>query len=223
MIFRDREDAGQRLAEKLRFLQDQKPILVGLARGGVPVASAAARLLGAELDTLVVRKVAPPENREYGIGAVAPEGIAYFDPEGLKHTGLDPEALRETMEEEQRELRRRVEVYRGGTPAPDVAGRLVVLMDDGLATGVTAIAAIRYVRTLGPTRVVFAVPVLSEAALHAVEREADEVVFVHLPDRFRAVGEFYEDFKEVQDDEVRTHLRMFGPHGHGSSFQPEAS
>jgi putative phosphoribosyl transferase len=202
VAFRDRQDAGKQLGEKLKLLEEQRPILLGLARGGVPVAAAAAEVLGSDLDVLVVRKVAPPGNREYGIGAVAPEGIVYFDPEGLRATGLSPEALEETIEEERAEMQRRIEAYRGGTPAPDVQGRLVVLVDDGLATGVTAIAAIRYVRTLRPAKVVFAVPVLSEPALEAVEREADEVVYVTLPYRFRAVGEFYEDFSETKDADV---------------------
>lgn len=201
-MFRDRTDAGERLGKALMRFAGDRPLLLGLARGGVPVAAAAARLLDADLDVLVVRKVAPPGNREYGIGAVAPEGIVYFDPEGLRATGLSPEALEETVEEERAEMQRRIEVYRGGRPAPNVPGRLVVLVDDGLATGVTAIAAIRYVRTLGPAKVVFAVPVLSEPALEAVEREADEAVYVTLPHRFHAVGEFYEDFSETKDEEV---------------------
>ncbi|RYG22509.1 phosphoribosyltransferase, partial [bacterium] len=171
-MFRDRLEAGERLGAALSIFKEQRPLLIGLARGGVPVAAAAADLLDADLDTLVVRKIAPQGNREYGIGAIAPEGTVYFDPEGLQHTGLKPEALRETIEEERREMQRRIEVYRGGKPAPKVAGRLVILIDDGLATGATAVAAIRYIRTLKPSGVIFAVPVLSGAALKAVEREA---------------------------------------------------
>lgn len=210
VVFQDRVDAGRKLGEKLLPIKDGNPLLLGLARGGVPVAAAAAKLLGAELDTLVVRKVAPPGNREYGIGAVAPEGVVYFDQEGLKSSGLDPEALHETIEKERAEMQRRIEVYRGGRPAPNVEGRLVVLVDDGLATGVTAIAAIRYVRKLNPARVVFGVPVLSEAALQVVEREADEVVYVTLPYQFRAVGEFYENFAETEDEEVCSLLSAMG-------------
>lgn len=203
MKFDDRKDAGQRLGERLRRFESERPLLLGLARGGVVVAAEAARVIGAEFDALVVRKVAPPGNREYGIGALAPEGVAYFDEAAVRATGISREELERRTEEEKAEMQRRIDVYRGGRPAPDASGRCAVVIDDGLATGVTAVAALRYVRTLGPAKVVLAVPVLSSAALSLTEIEADEVIFLTMPEPFRAVGDWYESFAETTDEEVR--------------------
>lgn len=189
-MFRDREDAGRKLGEALRSFADERPILLGLIRGGLPVAAAAAEVLGAEFDALVVRKAAPEGDREFGDGAVAPGGVEVGD------------APREEVEKAKREMRRRIDAYLDGRPAPDVAGRLAILVDDGLATGVTALAAIRYARTLGPKGIVVAVPVLSGAALEAVQAEADAVVYLDRPEPFRAVEESYERFDEVTDDEI---------------------
>ena len=191
-MFRDREDAGRRLGETLRPYAEDRPILLGLARGGVPVASAAARALGAEFDALVVRKVkSAGEDREFGDGAVAPGGIEVG------------EAPREEFARAEAEMARRVDLYLKGHPAPEVAGRTAILVDDGLATGVTALAAIRYVRTLGPSRVVVAVPVISEEARKVVEAEADALVFLNMPEPFHAVKDAYESFDEVTDDQTR--------------------
>lgn len=181
-----------------RFI-GEKPILLGLARGGVPVAAAAARTLGVEFDALVVRKVkAAGEDREFGEGAVAPGGI-----EVIKS---DAEPSRREVERAKREMNRRVDEYLDGHPAPEIGGRCAILVDDGLATGVTALAAIRYARTLGPSKVVVAVPVLSEEALRAIQGEADAVAYVTMPTPFRAVGESYASFEEVTDEAVRTLL-----------------
>ena len=191
-MFEDRADAGRRLGEALKGLAGERPILLGLARGGVPVAAAAAGVLRAEFDALVVRKVkAAGEDREFGDGAVAPGGIE------VGH------ASREEVARAEREMERRIDAYLDGRPDPDIAGRLAILVDDGLATGVTAIAAVRYARTLGPSRVVVAVPVISEAARDALEKEVDEVVFLVKPEPFRAVTKAYARFKEVTDEEVR--------------------
>ncbi len=193
-MFRDREDAGRKLGEALRRFADERPLLLGLVRGGLPVAAAAARVLGADLDALVVRKAAPPDNREFGDGAVAPDGIEVGD------------APPEEVAQARREMDRRIQAYLGGRPAPDVEGRTVILVDDGLATGVTAIAAIRYARTLGPKQVIVAVPVLSEEARKAIDSEADDVVFLDCPEPFRAVGDAYESFGEVTDQEIKATL-----------------
>ena len=194
-MFRDREDAGERLGEALRPFAAERPLLLGLARGGVPVASAAARAFGAEFDALVVRKVkSAGEDREFGDGAVAPGGIEVG------------EAPREEFARAEAEMARRVDLYLKGHPAPEVAGRTAILVDDGLATGVTALAAIRYVRTLGPSRVVVAVPVISEEARRAVSAEADRLVFLHRPESFRAVEDAYASFAEVSDEEIQNLL-----------------
>ena len=199
-MFKDRAEAGVRLGEALEGYRAKRPILLGLARGGVPVAAAAARALGAEFDALVVRKVkAEGEDREFGEGAVAPGGIEVLA------GGAEPAP--EEVERARREMGRRVDAYLDGHPAPDIAGRCAILVDDGLATGVTAVAAIRYARTLGPSRVVIAVPVLSDDALEAIQGEADAVVFLEKPSPFHAVGDAYASFEEVTDEEVRGHLR----------------
>ena len=183
------------MGEALRRFEGERPLLLGLARGGLPVAAAAAGGLGAEFDALVVRKVAPKgEDREFGEGAVAPGGIEVGDaPQG-------------EVDRAKREMDRRIDAYLDGHPAPDVRGRLVILVDDGLATGVTALAAIRYARTLDPTKVVMAVPVLSREAWEAVAAEADETAFLHRPEPFRAVGDAYASFEEVTDEVVRSLL-----------------
>lgn len=195
-MFRDREDAGARLGEALRRFADRKPLLLGLARGGIPVAAAAARTTGLPFDALVVRKVkAAGEDREFGDGAVAPGGVQVGD------------APPEEVDRARAEMDRRIDAYLDGHPDPNIEGRFAILVDDGLATGVTALAEIRYVRTLGPMGIVVAVPVLSEEACKAVEVEADEVVFLLKPEPFHAVEDAYVSLEEVLDEEVRVLLR----------------
>lgn len=196
--FENREDAGKKLGERLKSLAEENPIVLGLARGGIPVAAALARELDAALDALVVRKVASGEDREFGEGAVAPAGIRVVQSDAEPPAG--------EVERAEKEMRRRIDEYLDGHPAPDIAGRLAILVDDGLATGVTALAAIRYARTLDPARIVMAVPVLSEEALQAVRAEADELVYLEVPNPFHRVEEAYLSFEEVTDGEVHRHL-----------------
>lgn len=198
-MFQDRDEAGRRLGEALRRFKEREPILLGLARGGLPVAAAAARTLGVPFDALVVRKVkAAGEDREFGDGAVAPGGIQVGD------------ARKEEVDRARAEMDRRIDEYLDGRAEPNVRNRFVILVDDGLATGVTALAAIRYVRTLDPAGVVIAVPVLSEAARRAVEEEADAVVFLEKPEPFHAVKDAYASFEEVTDEEVERLLARKG-------------
>jgi len=209
MRYIDRRDAGRRLAVELGHLRDQSPpppVVVALPRGGVPVADEIARALGAELDVLVARKLGAPGNPEFAIGAVAP-GVVYVDPvaEALR---VDPRYLLEAVEREQAEIRRREEAYREGRSPVDVANRTVILVDDGLATGATAVAAIRSLRRQDPARIVLAVPVGAPDSVETLRATADLVVCPLTPPFFRAVGEYYEDFSPTSDEEVRAILRQ---------------
>ena len=198
-MFKDRADAGRQLADALHPFRSERPLLLGLARGGLPVASAAARALGVEFDALVVRKVATTgKDREFGEGAVAPGGIEVV--------GEGDRPSKDEFDRAKQEMERRIDAYLDGHPAPNVAGRFVILVDDGLATGVTALAALRYVRTLGPSKVVVAVPTLSEEARDALSTEADGIVFLTMPRPFRAVADTYGSFGETTDQEVATLL-----------------
>jgi len=201
-VFADRDDGGRRLAGELRRRSWVDPLVLGLARGGVPVAAVVARLLGAELDVVVARKIGAPGRREYGVGAVTPEGAAHYDEAILRTLNLTAGRLARAEDRERAEARRRLERYRAGRPAVRLAGRDVVLVDDGLATGVTATAALRELRAAHPRTVVFAAPVAAPGAASRLLEEADDVVCVAEPPSFRAVGQWYADFHQIGDEDV---------------------
>jgi putative phosphoribosyl transferase len=200
--FADRRDAGRRLAERLLPLTDEEPVVVALPRGGVPVAEEVARGLGAPLEILAVRKLGAPHNPEYGIGAIAEDGTRVFDPEALAVLGIDNATLGAIVARESEELRRRVIAYRGDRPPLDLAGRTVIVVDDGVATGVTDTAALRSVRSRGPRWLLLAVPVGPPESIARLRGEADEVVCLLAPAHLYGVGQWYHDFSQVSDDEV---------------------
>lgn len=201
--FADRAAAGRALGRELaRRGAGDHPVVLALARGGVEVAAEVAHVLAADLDVLVVRKVGHPRQPELGLGALAEDGQPVFDEAGLARTGLTPEDLVDVVSAEREEAGRRVRAYRGDRPAVDVAGRTVVLVDDGIATGVSAHAALRAVRARGPARLVLAAPVASVEALEKLAGEVDEVVVLTVPDRFGAVSRWYERFGQTTDEEV---------------------
>lgn len=202
MQFVDRRDAGERLAEALESLRAERPIVVALPRGGVPVAAAVARRLDAPLEILAVRKLGAPGNPELGVGAVAEDEVGVLDPDSATRVGMTQAILDETIAREARELRRRVERYRDGRAALSLAGRTVILVDDGLATGMTDLAAVRAARKRGAATIVVAVPVGSREAIELLEREADRVVCLLAPERLYGVGMWYRDFAPVDDAEV---------------------
>lgn len=176
MEFTDRHDAGRRLAAQLMPLAGDHPVVVALPRGGVPVAREIATALDAPLDVLAVRKLGAPANPEYGIGAIAEDGTAVLDSAAAQRVGMTQTQLHATIAREQAELRRRMTMYRDGRAPVDLHGRTVIVVDDGLATGLTDLAAVRAVRARGAARIVVAVPVGSREAVGRLGDEADEVV-----------------------------------------------
>lgn len=201
MRFRDRRDAGQRLAITLAEHDLDEPIVLALPRGGVPVAYEVASALGALLDVFVARKVGAPGHPEYGIGAIAEGSDRLVTTEAAAVFDLSDAELQSMVDVEQREIDRRIERYRPGRSLPNLEGRDLVVVDDGLATGVTAEAALRALADRTPRRLVLAVPV---GAIDSRERlsELAEVVCLSTPDNFRAVGVWYDDFVQVTDAEV---------------------
>jgi putative phosphoribosyl transferase len=200
VLFRDRADAGRALAGAMPF--DEDVTVLALPRGGVPIGSEVAQRLGAPLDVVGVRKLGAPGHPEYGIGAIAEGGVRVLDQRAVSALGLDDDAIAAVEERERRELDRRLELYREGRDLPELTGRTAIVVDDGLATGVTAHAAVEAARTGSPERVVLAVPVGSSAAVVRLAEVADEVICLHTPDRFQAVGVWYERFDQTSDDEV---------------------
>ena len=183
-------------------------IVLGLPRGGVPVAYEVARALGAPLDVFVVRKLGMPGQSELALGAIASGGIQVFNQSLIRRAGLPNEAIKRVALREQEELRRRERVYRGDRPAPELRGKVVILVDDGLATGATMRAAVQAVRERNPARVIAAVPTAAIEVCDALREEADEVVCAFTPEPFNAVGLWYEDFTQTSDAEVRRLLRL---------------
>jgi putative phosphoribosyl transferase len=201
VIFRDRVEAGGRLAEKLSELKGQDVVVLGIPRGGVEVAAEIARVHGWPLDTVIPRKVRAPGNPELGLGAIAP-GVRVLDERMIRTLAVDQEYLEREIAEEEEEIRRRSEAYRGGRPPESLEGKVAVVVDDGVATGGTAAAALRWARAQGASRVILAVPVAPAAAMSKLAREADEVVCLETPEPFFAVGQWYVDFPQTSDEEV---------------------
>jgi putative phosphoribosyl transferase len=206
MRFRDRVHAGRVLAGRLTHLRDAGPVVVGLPRGGVPVAAEVAAALGAVLDVVLVRKIGAPDREELAVGAVGEDGVTVRNDTILRDLGITWAEVADQVAHERAEIRRRADLLRPG-PRPDVRGRTVVLVDDGIATGATVVAALRVLRHLGADRIVLAVPVAPPDALRAVAPLADEVVCPATPRRFAAVGQWYADFTQVPDEDVRRLLR----------------
>jgi predicted phosphoribosyltransferase len=200
--FADRAEAGRRLADQLMPLAGEHPIVLALPRGGVPVAREVALALDAPLDILTVRKLGAPHNPEYGIGAIAEGGMRVIDPEAVAILGINGATLESIVARESAELRRRVELYRGGRAAPDLAGRTVIVVDDGVATGVTDTAALRAARHRGAARLILAVPVCAPESAERLRAEADEVICLSEPALLHGVGQWYDDFSQVPDEEV---------------------
>ena len=207
MQFHDRTHAGQLLAERLASYAGQPDLLVlALPRGGVPVAHQIARALHAPLDVWVVRKLGAPQQPELAIGAIAPGGIQVLASSLIRELRIPPDELTQIAAREGAELDRRLAAYRGNRPPVDVRGKTVLLVDDGLATGASMRAAIASLRPLEPVRIVVAVPVADSGVCTRLAHEADEVVCLYTPPRLAAVGQWYQNFSQTTDEEVRALL-----------------
>jgi len=203
-LFRDRRHAGRVLAEELAAYRGTDGLLVlGLARGGVPVGWEVAAALGAELDVFLVRKLGVPQWPELAMGALASGGGVVLNDDVLSRLHITDEQVRHVIDQEAVELRRREHVYRGGRPPADPRGKTVIVVDDGIATGASMLAAVRALRDAGPGSIVVAVPVGPRPVCDVLAEEVDDVVCATMPDDFDAVGQVFADFRQVSDDEVR--------------------
>jgi putative phosphoribosyl transferase len=203
-IFFNRAEAGRRLAEKLEKYAGRKDaIVLGLPRGGVPVAYEVAQRLSLPLDVFVVRKLGVPGFEELALGAIASGGVRVLNEDVVRALPNADQLVESVTAREMAEVERREQTYRDGRPAPDLRGRVVILVDDGLATGATMRAAVAALRQLGAAKIVVAVPVGAAETCREFEHEVDETVCVIAPEWFQAVGQFYEDFSQTSDEEVR--------------------
>jgi predicted phosphoribosyltransferase len=218
MLFKDRVDAGQQLAAKLTELAGRNVVVLGLPRGGVPVAAEVADALGAPLDIIIVRKIGAPFQPEFALGALGEDGVRVMNPEALGYVVATPDELSATEERERQEIARRALRYRGGRERRALDGRVAVIVDDGIATGSTARAACQVARALGAARVVLAVPVAPEGWEARIGGDADQMISVATPPSFFAIGQFYDDFNQTTDAEVAACLGRSsadGPEPHG--------
>jgi len=206
MLFRDRREAGRKLAERLGAFAGKDAIVLALPRGGVPVGYEVARALGAPLDVLIVRKLGVPGEEELAMGAIATGGGAWLNREVIDSLGIGEAQVEAAMRAELRELQRREMAFRDGRAPPVVRGRIALLVDDGLATGSTMRAAIRSLRERGPRSIVVAVPVGAPSTCSVLAGEADALVCLATPEPFFGVGQFYRDFRQTGDEEVRALL-----------------
>lgn len=202
MLFRDRADAGRQLAEKLRRCCGRDAVVLGLPRGGVVVAAEVARVLDLPLDVIITRKIGAPFNPEYAIGAVAEYGAVVLNQEEIAILGIPDAYIAGEVRAQQAEINRRIQEYRNGRSLDYLQGRTAVLVDDGIATGYTMLAAVRAAKRAGAREIIVAVPVAPAESLPRFQAEADSVVVVHTPEPFLAVGRFYDYFEQVTDAEV---------------------
>jgi len=215
MRFVDRADAGRRLAAQLSYLRDEPVVVLGLPRGGVPVAYEIATALGAPLDVVVVRKLGVPFQPELGMGAIGEDGARVVNPEVVRMAGVTERQIAEVEARERAELERRARRFRGDRPRVPLTGRTAVVVDDGIATGATVRAALRAIRRRGPAQLVLATPVAPRDVIADLSEEADAVVCLETPQPFWAVGAAYLDFDQVGDEAVIATLARFPPEGGG--------
>jgi putative phosphoribosyl transferase len=208
--FEDRRDAGRRLATRLLGLKDARPVVFALPRGGVPVAYEVSRALGAPLDVFVSRKLGAPDQPEFGIGAVAVGGVRVLNRDVIGRLGITDEYVERITARENAEVERRLRYFRGGRPEPEVGGRTAILVDDGLATGVTARAAVEALRLRGPRRLILAVPVCAAQTAEAFRPRVDELVCLASPSDLGAIGFWYKNFDQTSDAEVVELLERAG-------------
>jgi len=202
VMFADRVDAGRRLTERLLTFRGEGTIILAIPRGGVVVGRVVAEQLGAELDIVIPRKMGAPGNPELAIGAVMHDGTMILNEDVLEMMDVPQSYIDEEKKKQMSEARRRMETYRRGKPYPSLKGRVVIIVDDGIATGATVAVAARWVKAQQPSRTVVAVPVGPPDSIKRLKNEADEVIYILAPAYFYAVGQFYDDFSQVEDEDV---------------------
>ncbi len=207
MVFQNRQEAGKKLAGKLYQYRRENPYVLAMPRGGVPVGFKVAEVLYAPLSVIVVRKIGLSGNPEYGIGTIAEGGVKVLDTTTIKVLGIDEKELKDAIGLEEEELKRRVKTYRGGKPLPNLMGKTAILVDDGMATGITAKAAIESVKKLNPKKIVLATPICALDTALNLKNLVDEMICLVTPFDFMAVGAWYKNFKQISDKEVVDLLR----------------
>jgi predicted phosphoribosyltransferase len=207
MLFRDRHEAGKLLAQKLLDLKgNPNAIVLGIPRGGVVVAYEVAKTLGLPLDVFVARKIGAPGNPELAIGAVASDGTVVLDEVSISLMGVPKQYIEKETERQKEEIRKRIQAYRGGREGYSLQGKIVILVDDGVATGATIIASLRAIKASNPSQTILAVPVAPPDTVEKLRREADKVICLYTPSPFWAVGAFYVNFEQISDEEVQALL-----------------
>jgi len=201
-LFRDREDAGRRLAERLAKYRDEDPVVLALPRGGVPVGYEVARALKAPLDVFIARKLGAPNQPELGIGAVAQDGTLVLNERIVEEIGVSKEYVQRIAAEEMEEARWRIKLFRGERPEPEIRVRTAILVDDGIATGVTTRAAMKALRRRDPRRLVLAVPVCAARTAEALRKEVDELICLEARSDLMSIGLWYRNFEQISDEEV---------------------
>lgn len=208
MIFKNRQEAGQKLAEKLKNFKNKKAIILALPRGGVVVGHEVAQKLKLPLDILTVRKIGAPFNPEFAIGAIAEGNIQVIDGYVTNLANFEDSEVQKIINREKKELNRRVKLYRSGRRLPELKGQTVILVDDGLATGLTMLAAIQSVRKLKPKSIIIAVPVCACLTFEKLKKQVDEAICLDCEGDLNAIGLYYEDFEQVSDEEVINLLKL---------------
>ncbi|MBD1872108.1 phosphoribosyltransferase [Nodosilinea sp. FACHB-131] len=222
MLFKSRVDAGQRLANLLQpYANRPDVIVIALPRGGVPVAAQVANALDAPLDVLVVRKLGIPGFRETAMGSIASGNFLYFNQDLIRRLAITPEEIDVVVQQEQEELRRREHAYRDNLAPLDLRDRIVILVDDGLATGATIQVAIEAVKQQRPKKLIVAVPVGDREVCDSVGTAVDRIICAETPQPFYAVGLWYEEFSQTSDDEVRSLLHQAKPRSRETASQPQ--
>jgi putative phosphoribosyl transferase len=209
MLFQDRREAGQALARELASYKGSSNLIVlGIPRGGVVVGHEIAKALGAPIDVYITRKIGAPHNPELAIGAVASDGTLIIDQQLVRRLGVDQDYIEEESKRQKDEISRRLSEYRGDRPSPELAGKIVILVDDGVATGATTLVTIRAIKAQDPSELVLAVPVGPRDSIESLRQEVDKIVCLHAPEIFWAVGAFYNVFDQTSDAEVKALLQL---------------
>ncbi len=202
MLFKNRQQAGQLLGEKLSSYQGSGGIVVGLARGGVVVANIVARALSFPVDVVVIKKVSGPSDPELALGAVAPDDVSFIDDQFFRQLGVDEQYLWETVKKQSGIVRQKMQLYRKDRSPLAVQGKTVIIVDDGAATGATMMAAVRWVKKKRAGKIIIALPVAPPDVVKKLQPEVDDMVVLATPDDFGSVGQWYEHFDQVEDEEV---------------------